>query len=131
MVIVNILKHTTHMDCPDHLLQFGGQYHYVSLFEFRPKGWDYGGVCFPAGHASGAYAWISLFFFSLLQGKRRYSFLIVPFLIGLVFDWSQQLRGEHFFSHGLFDLLIVWTVSNVYYSWFKKKQSQTTEQHLE
>ena len=63
--------------------------------------------------------------------QKRYSFLIAPFLIGLVFDWSQQLRGEHFFSHGLFDLLIVWTVSNVYYSWFKKKQSQTTEQHLE
>ena len=108
---VSLLKSITHMDCPWDLLRYGGTRAYVGLFATRPHGMP-PGVCFPAGHSSAGFAWVSLYFFALMvRPAWRWGGLAVGMLAGGVFGLSQQLRGAHFLSHDLWTLATCWTVS--------------------
>ncbi|WP_313343003.1 phosphatase PAP2 family protein [Stenotrophomonas sp.] len=108
---VSLLKSITHMDCPWDLLRYGGAREYVGLFAARPQGMPRG-VCFPAGHSSAGFAWVSLYFFALMvRPAWRWGALAIGLLAGGVFGLSQQLRGAHFLSHDLWTLATCWTVS--------------------
>ncbi|RDZ27544.1 phosphatase PAP2 family protein [Lysobacter silvisoli] len=109
------LKSWSNMDCPWDLLRYGGDRPYVGLLALRPVGLSRG-VCFPAGHASGGYAWMSLYFFALtLRPRLRYWGLAVGVGAGLLFGFSQQLRGAHFLSHDVWTAALCWmTVLGVY-----------------
>lgn len=109
--LVSMLKHHTGMDCPWDLAQYGGSKPYFGLFDVRPASIRASG-CFPAGHASGGYAWVALYFFALAvkpQWKGRA--LCGALLVGLVFGISQQFRGAHFASHDLWTAAICWFVA--------------------
>jgi membrane-associated PAP2 superfamily phosphatase len=108
VAIVNILKETTHVDCPWDLTRYGGDKLYASLFEGVPVNQE-PGRCFPAGHASGAYCWLGLFFIV----RRRFPSLQWQTLagvmtVGLVFGAAQQLRGAHFLSHDIWTIYLCW-----------------------
>ncbi len=107
--LVSMFKHVTHMDCPWDLTRYGGTRLFYGMFESR------GGIpasgCFPAGHASAGYAWVALYFFALSVAPRwRWAALAVGLGAGLVFGFSQQLRGAHFLSHDLWTLAVCWIV---------------------
>lgn len=120
VAIVNVLKETSALDCPWNLTRYGGENTFVSLFGERIPGQSPGG-CFPAGHASGAYCWLGLFFLARLYWPRwRFSALGTVMVVGLVFGIAQQLRGAHFISHDLWTLYISWmSASLCYYYLFR------------
>jgi len=113
--LVSGLKSLTNMDCPWDLSRYGGAVAFYGLFDARPPGLDRG-VCFPAGHASGGYAWVALYFFFLqVRPRLRWRGLALGLGVGLVFGISQQLRGAHFFSHDVWTLGISWFVALALY----------------
>lgn len=109
--LVSLLKSVTNMDCPWDLARYGGLRDYVGLFASRAPGMPRG-VCFPAGHSSAGFAWVSLYFFALLvRPAWRWRGLAVGLLAGGVFGLAQQLRGAHFLSHDVWTLATCWVVS--------------------
>ena len=116
-LLVSVLKHLIHMDCPWDLQAYGGQRPFIGLFQARPAGLHSSG-CFPAGHASAGYAWVALYFFFLsVRPTWRWWGLGTGLGTGLLFGISQQLRGAHFLSHDLWTLMIAWLVALMLYRW--------------
>jgi len=108
-LLVSWLKTWSNVDCPWDLARYGGSRAYVGLFEWRPAGMGQA-QCFPAGHASGGYAWLATYFFLLaVKPQWRGWGLALGIGAGLVFGISQQLRGAHFLSHDLAAIAICWT----------------------
>lgn len=112
---VSVLRHLTHVTCPWDLLRYGGEVAYVPIFSPLPPGME-AGACFPAGHASSAYAWVALYYyFRVVSARYRWYGLAFGLALGLTFDIAQQLRGAHFVSHGLWTLGIAWCVATGVY----------------
>ncbi|KAF1016033.1 MAG: hypothetical protein GAK31_01517 [Stenotrophomonas maltophilia] len=109
--VVSQLKASVPMDCPWDLLRYGGHQPFVGLFATRPATLP-DNACFPAGHASAGYAWLSLYFFALLwRPQWRWAGLAIGLAAGLVFGLGQQLRGAHFLSHDVATALPCWLLS--------------------
>lgn len=104
-------KKYTNVYCPAQLTIYGGGKPYAKLFESYPKDFDRKannkGRCFPAGHASGGFALMILFF---CFKKRRDKLLGLT--LGLSLGWAmgiyQMLRGEHFISHTFTSMFGAW-----------------------
>ncbi|MCG9721231.1 phosphatase PAP2 family protein [Shewanella sp. Isolate7] len=115
VILVRLGKSWVHLDCPWHLKIFGGSADYFSLFSGQFDA-DSPGQCFPAGHSSGGYAWVALYFFALAYGPRfRWIGLGFGLLLGLTFGIAQQLRGAHFISHDVWTLTISWFSALAWY----------------
>ena len=114
-LIVGAGKQITHIYTPWDLEIFSGTLPYIRLFDPVPKGMPIG-EAFPSGHASGGYAFFSLYFFLLNMGSpyRKYGFLF-GLGLGLLFGIGQQVRGAHFPSHDLFSLVICWYAALIFY----------------
>lgn len=112
---VNLLKEITHIDCPWDLLRYGGEFPYVRNFERHPGTFPYG-ACFPAGHASAAYAWIGVYYFAYEHAPRlKWKLTLCVLVLGLVFGIGQQLRGAHFVSHDIWTCGLCWFLSTAVY----------------
>lgn len=117
-LLVAGLKSISNIDCPWDLARYGGARPYVGLFEPRPA-WLGRGVCFPAGHAAGGYAWVALYFFLMeVKPSWRRAGLVAGLGVGLLFGISQQLRGAHFASHDLAALAICWSCAWIVHRFF-------------
>ena len=117
-IVVTMIKSLTHMDCPWDLLRYGGDRAFVGLFEPRPPGMAEATACFPAGHASGGYAWLALYFFlGTVKPRWRWAGLAFGLGLGLLFGISQQLRGAHFVSHDIATLMCCWFVALSLHWW--------------
>lgn len=102
------LKATSNMDCPWDLARYGGAREFFGLLQSRPAHLPRGG-CFPAGHASAGYAWLSLYFFlGQVWPRYRWHGLALGAFAGLLFGVSQQLRGAHFLSHDVWTAALCW-----------------------
>lgn len=114
-VLVALAKAQTNMDCPWDLVRYGGDRAFFPLFSTRPADVPRG-ACFPAGHASGGYAWLSLVFFlrETRPDWQRAGFALAV-AAGLTFGVGQQLRGAHFLSHDLVTAALCWLVAGM--SW--------------
>ena len=102
-------KALTNISCPLALERYGGAAPYVRLFERAP---DKGvqakrGRCFPAGHASGGFALISLFFAFNRRFWRRAG-LTAGLGVGWLMGGYQMLIGAHFFSHTVATMMLAW-----------------------
>src|SRR5262249_24366280 len=83
--LVGLLKALTNVDCPRDLSEFGGAFPYIHLFEHRPAGLRHA-ECFPAAHASSAYALAALYFVFRERSLRAARFgLGLAVALGLVF----------------------------------------------
>ncbi len=110
-LLVAWTKSLTNMDCPWDLIRYGGDRPFIGLFTARPEGMPRG-VCFPAGHASSGYAWLSLvFFLGEMRPRWQAAGLALVVAAGLVFGIAQQLRGAHFLSHDLVTAALCWCVA--------------------
>jgi len=109
---VGFLKKETNMPCPKNELQYGGFYPRTAVWESYDKNFflkPYRNKCWPAGHASGGFALLSLFF---LFKKRRNK--MIGLTMGLVIGWSmglyKMLIGDHFFSHTIITMILAWFI---------------------
>jgi len=123
-LIVGVGKHTTHIYTPWDLKIFSGTMPYIRIFDPVPNGAPIG-EAFPSGHASGGYAFFSLYFLLLhLRSPYRIYGLLFGLGLGLVFGIGQQVRGAHFPSHDLFSMVICWYAALIfYYIFFPDKWS--------
>ena len=109
MLLITVLKKANHTSCPWDLNEFGGRALYVSHWAWGVL--DQGpGHCFPAGHASSAFGFLSGWFVvRKLGSKVAARWLIAALVMGLVLGLTQQLRGAHYMSHTLWTAWICWT----------------------
>jgi membrane-associated PAP2 superfamily phosphatase len=120
-IMIGVLKATTNVSCPWDLTRYGGNLAYVSLSDAIVSPLSLGN-CFPGGHASTAYCFLAFYFvLKPYRPKSSKVMLFTSLLMGLVFDITQQLRGAHFASHGLWTLAIIWSYNLVFMLLFEKK----------
>jgi len=126
IILVGLLKASTHMYTPWDLKEFGGLYPNIRLFDHVAANLPVGHA-FPAGHASGGFALLS-FYFAARHHQLRYSlqFLYGALATGLLLGIDQQVRGAHMISHDLFTLSICW-LSCVFWSIFLLPRVKTEE----
>ena len=98
LALISVLKQTSQVSCPWDLVEFGGAGH--------------AGHCFPAGHASAGFAFLSGYtaLRTRFPGQARV-WLAGALLAGTVLGIAQQLRGAHFMSHTLWTAWLCWTVA--------------------
>lgn len=103
--VVGGLKALTNVACPRNLEAFGGTIPHVRLFESYPPDErpEKAQRCFPAGHASGGFALLSLVF---LFRTRRAKVLAAggAFAVGTTLAIYKMAIGDHFLSHTLVTL---------------------------
>lgn len=106
--IVNGLKAITNIDCPWDLQRYGGLQPYIDLFSDKADHLKRG-RCFPAGHASGAYALFG-FYFLARHYRTQYAtkVLLAVMALGIIFGVGQWARGAHFPSHDVVSAFICW-----------------------
>ena len=113
LVIMAVMKRISATSCPWDIADFGGVGHYVSHWAWGVT--DGGsGHCFPAGHASAGFAFISGYFalrHDLPRAARLWlaAALVAGFALGL----AQQMRGAHFMSHTLWTAWLCWAASGL------------------
>jgi len=112
MAVVSVtstqLRAITNMATPLELTNYGGAFPHLLLFQIKPAG--YPCHAFPAGHASGGLALISLYWAWFNQPYRKLGLWIGLGLGGLM-GLYQIARGEHMLSHTLATLGIAWLLS--------------------
>lgn len=109
--MIGFLKSATNVFCPSEVRRYGGEMPYVEWCEPYPENDQptRRGRCFPAGHASGGFALLSLAGLAATAAGRRRGVLI-----GLVAGWSmglyQMLKGAHYLSHTLITMFAMWVI---------------------
>lgn len=104
-------KATTNVHCPSEIRRYGGDVPYVKTFSPYPEDECPGrrGRCFPAGHASGGFALLSLAGLARSRGGRR-----IGILVGLAAGWImggyQMVKGAHYLSHTWITMVGAWIV---------------------
>ena len=108
--IVPALKRITEVHCPWSLSNFGGNEQYSSLLSPRPATTN-PGRCWPAGHATGGFSLLALFF-ALRDYWPRLARVALLFAVtlGIVFAMGRMLQGAHFLSHNFWTVLLDWLI---------------------
>ena len=119
-IIITLIKNQSHIPCPDKLLIFNGNFEHTGLFEifnvntvsnylFSPSSERHFSGCYPAGHASGGFALLSLLFLVKSVSSKR----VVVFCV-MTFAWSISFYkiaiGDHFLSHTLTTMFLAWLI---------------------
>ena len=123
-LVISLGKSISNISCPWDFSRYGGGLDYLSLME---QLWvRNGSQCFPAGHASAGFAWLSLYFVGRhTNAPWRWAALAFALLLGCVFGISQQLRGAHFLSHDIWSFGVCWMVSFICYEVMLKPYEPT------
>ncbi|SBV97878.1 putative Phosphoesterase PA-phosphatase-like protein [uncultured delta proteobacterium] len=104
------IKAATGVYGPVDLLPYGGKHPHIGLLQ---QLWHYGhtagGRSFPAGHASGGFALISLYYLPVSRLVKR-ALLTLGLCAGWLMGLYQTARGEHFISHTLATMCITLAV---------------------
>jgi membrane-associated PAP2 superfamily phosphatase len=111
LLLISGLKYSSQTSCPWDLAEFGGGGSYLSHWAWgRADGGS--GHCFPAGHASAAFAFVGGFFVLRQVSRRRAAQCLAAALgAGAVLGLAQQLRGAHFMSHTLWTAWFCWAIA--------------------
>ncbi|MBU3015255.1 phosphatase PAP2 family protein [Poseidonibacter lekithochrous] len=113
---IGALKATTNMPCPKNIEYFGGSYPDVKLFDSYHIAFVQNKKikCWPAGHASGGFALLSLFFLFKKRIHQIYA-LIFALTVGWSMGTYKMLIGDHFLSHTIITMLIAWLLILIIY----------------
>jgi len=104
---VGLIKDVTNMPCPNQLLFFDGSYEKIGLFEVMSNDTRAHTSCYPAGHASGGFALLSLLLLVNQPKSKKTIFLAVMLLAWGIASYK-MLIGDHFLSHTLVTMLLAW-----------------------
>lgn len=114
--LVALGKATTNRHCPWDCDRYGGAASYTRLFEPAPPGCKRGN-CFPAGHASGGFSLMSMYFIFYGRSRRRaIGGLLAGVALGSLFGFGQVARGAHFASHNIWAAAICWFTALALYT---------------
>ena len=111
-VLVAIIKRYNPISCPSSVTDFGGYLLRISPLDMFNSElfFNYRGKCFPAGHASGGFALISLYF--VMPTRRlRLTALYCALTLGWVMGFYQIAKGAHYISDTITTLAIACLVS--------------------
>jgi len=114
-VVCTQLRTVTHMATPIDLKLYGGVWDHLLLFQSKPV--NYPSHAFPAGHASGGFALLGLYW--ALPPVRRNLGLAIGLGIGSWMGLYQVARGEHFLSHTLATAALAWLMCAGLARWIK------------
>ncbi len=118
LLTIPLVKHASLTSCPWSLSEFGGIARYVSHWQWGVADGG-GGGCFPSGHASTAFAFLSGYFALRthhLAAAKRWLWAVV--FLGLIFGAGQTLRGAHYPSHTLWTAWLCLAVTMIsHYGW--------------
>ncbi|MCD4758498.1 MAG: phosphatase PAP2 family protein [Arcobacteraceae bacterium] len=110
-VVIGGLKKYTNMPCPKNEIHYGGIYPKTNVWKKFPTTFHTNKKikCWPAGHASGGFALLSLFF---LFKSRKNKILAAVFAstVGVSMGTYKMLIGDHFLSHTVLTMIIAWFV---------------------
>ncbi len=106
---VAILKHYSPIYCPNFIEEFGGEKLYISPFDMFNGVifFHHTGKCFPAGHASGGFALISLYFVIPSKVLKIWS-LLFSLSLGWIMGIYQIAKGTHYLSDTIVTLAIAY-----------------------
>jgi membrane-associated PAP2 superfamily phosphatase len=107
--MISGLKAATNVFCPAEMTRYGGDIPYSRVFN---RSADVGkpdrrGRCFPAGHASGGFALVSLAGLGRSRRGQRLG-LSLGLAAGGWMGGYQMLKGAHFLSHTLVTACLMW-----------------------
>ena len=108
-VIIGSLKAITNTPCPCNIIYFNGTYPDIKVFDSYPKDFiqTSKAKCWPAGHSSGGFALMALFFLFKNPINQK-----LAFAVALIIGWSmgtyKMLLGDHFLSHTIITMLMAW-----------------------
>ncbi len=106
-----LLKQITNKHCPWDVAEFGGYAPYLGLLSPIP-GDLARGLCFPAGHASGGFAWMVWGAALRPLGRRPAGLALAGGLaLGLALGWARMAQGAHFLSHVLWSAWLAWAIT--------------------
>ena len=108
-LLIGLLKGVTNVPCPKDIRHYGGDYPYVTVLSEYPSTFKQTANirCYPAGHASGGFALMSLFFLFSTKRKKIIA-LISAITLGWIIGNYKMLIGDHFFSHTLITMILSW-----------------------
>ncbi len=111
-LVVGGLKKVTNTPCPNNLKIYGGEYPDIKILTPYPKNSPLKCKhvrCWPAGHASGGFALMALFF--LFKSRKN---KLLALSLGLFVGWSMGLYkmfiGDHFLSHTIVTMLLAYLI---------------------
>jgi len=110
-LITGGLKKFTNVPCPKNEIHYGGIYPETKLWEHYPSTFKQTKriECWPAGHASGGFALLSLFF--LFKSKKRKKMAVMgALIIGWSMGYYKMLIGDHFLSHTIVVMIMAWLI---------------------
>lgn len=108
--VTGVLKAHTNMPCPHQEKHYNGPYPRTAVWECYPEDFTLKQTkCWPAGHASGGFALMSLFF--LFKKKRnRFLGLGLGVILGWITGGYKMIIGDHFFSHTWITMVLAWFI---------------------
>ena len=115
-LIIAGMKDFTNVYCPDQLERYGGDKPYVKVFESYPQDFVQKdkGRGFPAGHATGGFS-LMMLYFVFRQKRHRIVGLLFGFSAGWVTGFYQMAKGAHFLSHTVVTMLGAWLIILIIY----------------
>ena len=126
-IIISSLKAISNTPCPCNIVNFNGTYPETKVFDSYPKDFiqTSKAKCWPAGHASGGFALMALFFlFKTPKNQKR------ALAVALVIAWSmglyKMLLGDHFLSHTIITMIMAWLIILIIVKFTQFKQRQET-----
>lgn len=110
-LLINGLKGLTNIPCPRDIWYYNGDYPYATVFHGYPKCFQQPERmrCYPAGHASGGFALLSLFFF-FRQRKNRQRAIVGALTMAWMLGIYKMTIGDHFLSHTITAMLLSWVI---------------------
>ena len=126
--IIGFFKDITNTPCPCNIVYFNGTYPDKKVFDSYPKDFIQKSKvkCWPAGHASGGFALMALFFL-FKTPKNQKKALFVALIIGWSMGIYKMLLGDHFFSHTIITMLMAWLIILIIVKFIQTKQRQKIE----
>jgi len=117
LLLIPFVKSRSLVSCPWDLAEFGGTARYLphwTLQAWQGLGDAGPGRCFPSGHASGAFSFVTGWFaLRGTSGRAARRWLAGIVMLGLVFGVAQVLRGAHYPSHVAWTAWLCWVLSAI------------------
>jgi membrane-associated PAP2 superfamily phosphatase len=110
-LVIGELKAVTNTPCPKNIHHYDGNYPDLKVFDPYPTNFKQECIikCWPAGHASGGFALLSLFFL-FKQPSNRKKAILFALMIGWSMGTYKMLIGDHFLSHTIITMLLAWAI---------------------
>lgn len=124
---IGSLKAVTNTPCPCNIIHFNGIYPNLKVFDEYPKDFiqPSKAKCWPAGHASGGFALMALFFLFKTPSNQKRA-LIGALIIGWSMGTYKMLLGDHFLSHTIITMLMAWIIILIIVKFTQLKQRLKT-----